>query len=180
MTLRKKFYSISFVLLMGSLSSCLSRPQRFSSTYPINKSTSHMDVLTHYAQLIGVDSHDLQNPALYSFIDEWMGAPHRLGGETKKGIDCSAFVNYLFREVYQKQIARSSYEMADNIKRKYENQLNEGDLVFFSFGRKSIDHVGLYLKNSKFVHVSTSQGVIISDLHDPWFYKYFVRAGSIK
>jgi lipoprotein Spr len=50
--------------------------------------------------------------------------------------------------------------MADGIKRKYENQLVEGDLVFFSFGKKSIDHVGLYLRNNKFVHVSTSKGVI--------------------
>jgi lipoprotein Spr len=70
--------------------------------------------------------------------------------------------------------------MADGIKRKYDNHLVEGDLVFFRFGKKNIDHVGLYLKNNKFVHVSTSKGVIISDLHESWFYKYFVRAGTVK
>lgn len=70
--------------------------------------------------------------------------------------------------------------MAENIKRKYENQLKEGDLVFFSFGGRQIDHVGVYLHNNKFVHVSTSRGVIISDLKDPWYYRHFTRCGTPK
>src|SRR5699024_4901798 len=130
------------------------------------------DFIDNYALLLGVNAKELENRYLYAFIDEWIGSPHRLGGQTKEGIDCSAFVNHLFNTVYRKPLARSSYEMANHVKRKYENQLNEGDLVFFSFGKKNIDHVGLYLRNNKFVHVSTTQGVVISDLHDPWYYKY--------
>jgi lipoprotein Spr len=184
---KSKSYYIGFVLLSVLLTSCLSRPERYSSQHrapshrpSASESANSTTLLTNYAQLLGVASSELENSKLYAFIDEWMGVPHRLGGQTKVGIDCSAFINQLFNEVYERPLARSSYEMADGVKRKYENQLIEGDLVFFSFGKKNIDHVGLYLKNNKFVHVSTSKGVIISDLHESWFYKYFVRAGSVK
>lgn len=107
-----------------------------------------------------------------------MGVPHRTGGTDRKGMDCSAFVGMVMRDVYGKQVPRASREIAEGIKRKYERQLEEGDLVFFSFGRRTIDHVGIYLQNNKFVHVSTSKGVIISDLHDSWYYQYFTRAGT--
>ncbi|HIX54669.1 MAG TPA: C40 family peptidase, partial [Candidatus Sphingobacterium stercoripullorum] len=63
---------------------------------------------------------------------------------------------------------------------KKERQLSEGDLVFFSFGGRNIDHVGMYLHNGKFVHVSTSKGVIISNLKEQWYHKYFKFGGQIK
>ncbi len=185
MIFTKRSFYLGLFFLSFILTSCLTRPEKYSRE-PNSRSiysTENSDVrnlLKNYAQTLGVEPSDLQDANLYAFIDEWIGAPHRLGGQTKSGIDCSAFINHLFSEVYKKPLARSSYEMADGIKRKYENQLIEGDLVFFSFGKKNIDHVGLYLRNNKFVHVSTTKGVMISDLHDSWFYKYFVRAGSVK
>jgi len=133
-----------------------------------------------YAEVLGVAPRELETPALYRYIDEWMGTPHRLGGTDHRGMDCSAFVGMVMHDVYGKSIPRVSKDMGNQVKRKYERQLKEGDLVFFSFGRRGIDHVGIYLQNHKFVHVSTSKGVIISDLHDPCYYKYFTRAGSVK
>lgn len=173
----------SVVLLSLVLTSCLSRPEsripaRKTNTYNVN--TNNGTLLANYAAILGVQESELQNGELYAFIDDWMGAPHRLGGLTKSGIDCSAFINQLYSQVYDKSLPRASYEMADEVKRKYENQLTEGDLVFFSFGKKKVDHVGLYLRNNKFLHVSTSKGVMISDLHESWFYKYFVRAGTVR
>lgn len=137
-------------------------------------------LLDGYASVLGVPTDALQRPELYSFIDDWMGVPHRTGGTDHRGLDCSAFVGLAMREVYDKDVPRASKDMAEHIKRKYERQLREGDLVFFSFGRRTIDHVGIYLHNHKFVHVSTSKGVIISDLRDPWYYKYFTRAGTVR
>ncbi|MCY4780093.1 NlpC/P60 family protein [Sphingobacterium sp. UT-1RO-CII-1] len=131
-----------------------------------------------YARLLGVATKELNNKSLYNFIDSWMGSPHRLGGSHKSGIDCSRFVGILYESVYGKDLPRTSRDMGDRVKRKYEKGLKEGDLVFFSFGGKNIDHVGVYLQNNKFVHVSTKRGVIISNLRDSWYYKYFVRAGT--
>lgn len=150
-----------------------------STSYPKSPKPVYKNVTEKYAELIGVKSYELDNDLLYSYIDEWMGSPHKLGGQTKRGIDCSAFASSLVRQVYGKSLPRTANDMAQVIKRKYENQLREGDLVFFKFSGKNFDHVGVYLSNNKFVHVSTSKGVIISDLTDPWYRKYFLRAGSI-
>jgi len=133
-----------------------------------------------YAEVLGVAPNRLETIELYRYIDNWMGTPHRTGGSDHRGLDCSAFVGMVMRDVYGKSVPRVSKDMADHVKRKYERQLREGDLLFFSFGRRGIDHVGIYLQNNKFVHVSTSKEVIISDLHDPWYYKYFKRAGAVK
>ncbi|MFZ4263591.1 C40 family peptidase [Sphingobacterium sp. HJSM2_6] len=136
--------------------------------------------LENYASLLGVKSKDLDNKDLYYLIDEWMGTPHRLGGLDKKGVDCSGFVSMLYDKVYGKNLARTSRDMAENLKRKYDHELKEGDLVFFSFAGRSIDHVGIYLHNGKFVHVSTRKGVIISNLNDSWYAKYLTRCGTPK
>jgi cell wall-associated NlpC family hydrolase len=65
------------------------------------------------------------------------------------------------------------------IRRKYEDQLQEGDLVFFDFDGKKFSHVGVYLQNGYIVHASSRRGVIIVRLRDPSMYKYFSRAGSV-
>ena len=75
---------------------------------------------------------------------------------------------------------RKAKAMAEKVTRKYEQELNEGHLIFLDFEKQKFSHVGVYLHNHKFVHVSTSKGVIISNLKDSWYYKYFSRAGSIK
>ncbi|MDM1049176.1 C40 family peptidase [Sphingobacterium hotanense] len=136
------------------------------------------DKLENYAALLGVKQKELDNKSLYYVIDEWMGTPHRMGGLDKRGVDCSGFVGMLYRKAYGKDLPRTSRDMADVIKRKYDRQLKEGDLVFFSFGGRNIDHVGIYLHNDKFVHVSTRKGVIISSLKDAWYSKYFTRCGT--
>ncbi len=173
------------VITASVLTSCLSRPERLRTSLPSSSSSSTKNhpssgnIIHKYADIIGVDARNLNNYELYRYIDEWMGTPHRLGGQNKKGIDCSAFTNHLMLDVYGKKLPRTAKDMAQVVKRKYENQLKEGDLVFFNFDGKAFDHVGVYLGNDKFVHVSTSKGVIISNLKDPWYWKYFSRAGSV-
>lgn len=187
-----RHFIVGCILFLSAtiLSSCLARPEHARAPYPINTSVSKKssdrksirsakNLSEKYADMIGVDVGDIHNIELYQYIDQWMGIPHRLGGQDRRGIDCSAFANQLVREVYGKDLPRTAEDMSKIVKRKYENQLKEGDLVFFKFGGRRFDHVGIYLGNSRFVHVSTSKGVIISNLKDPWYYKYFSRAGSI-
>lgn len=138
------------------------------------------NLLADYANLMGVEVDALKNEKLYRFINDWMGTPYAYGGTSKSGVDCSGFAAMLINEVYGKSLPRSSDEQAGTIKRKYERQLKEGDLVFFSFGSARINHVGIYLHNGKFVHASTSKGVIISNLKDGWYYKSFKRAGEVR
>ena len=62
-------------------------------------------------RIYGVKITEYDNIFLYNEGARWMGVPHRLGGQTKKGIDCSGFVTIVYREVYHKRLSRSSAEM---------------------------------------------------------------------
>lgn len=121
-----------------------------------------------------------KNPALYGFIDDWYGTPYRLGGTTRKAIDCSAFTRQLFSDVYGENLDRTAAMQFMMTKRIYDkNELKEGDLVFFSIKTKRISHCGLYLGDGKFVHASSSQGVVISDLAQAYWSRYYAGAGRL-
>ncbi|MBD1394748.1 C40 family peptidase [Mucilaginibacter glaciei] len=132
-----------------------------------------------YATLMGIKRGDIQNGRLYSFIDEWYGAPYRFGGMGKDGVDCSGFVFLLQLQVYDQPVPRTCATQVNVVKRKYEEDLQEGDLVFFDFDGKQYSHVGVYLQNGYFVHASTRKGVMIARLHDNGIYKFFSRGGSV-
>jgi probable lipoprotein NlpC len=132
-----------------------------------------------YAVIMDVNKSDIQNGRLYNFIEEWTGTPYRFGGLDKNGIDCSGLAYLLEQQVYGVNIPRMTSQQINVIKRKYEDELQEGDLVFFDFDGKKFSHVGVYLQNGYVVHASTRRGVIIVKLRDPSMYRYFSRAGSI-
>lgn len=133
-----------------------------------------------YAILLDAPVEELNDDKLLSFIDEWYGTRYRLGGNDKSGIDCSAFVQSFFTTIYGLGIARTCREQYGLTRRIKKAQLQEGDLVFFKTRGKSISHVGIYLRNNKFIHASTSSGVMISDLGDEYFSKRYAGAGRIE
>ncbi len=132
-----------------------------------------------YADILGVDEGSIQNGRLYAFIDQWWGTPYKFGGQDRNGIDCSGLAQLLQQQVFGINIPRSTSTQINVIKRKYEEELVEGDLVFFDYDGKKFSHVGVYLQNGYYVHASVSKGVTISRLHDPYSYKYFSRCGSV-
>lgn len=135
--------------------------------------------LTEISKLLNVNESQLKNKSLYHFIVDWYGTPYKFGGNNQNGIDCSGFTNILFNEIYNIQLPRISRDIAEKVKRKYTKDLKEGDLVFFSFGNSGVvNHVGVYLHNNHFVHASTSRGVIISNLSEPYYGDFLVKCGS--
>jgi lipoprotein Spr len=133
-----------------------------------------------YGQLLDIPVEDVRNFRLYGFIEDWYGTPYRMGGKTKDGIDCSAFANTLLTAVFQLSLIGSSAQMYEQVKKISRNELREGDLVFFRIGQKRISHVGVYLDNDRFVHASTSSGVMISDLNETYWKKYYAGAGRVE
>lgn len=131
-----------------------------------------------YAIHLNVPVETLTNTMLYNLIDEWWRTPYRMGGTTKKGIDCSAFVQTLMMGVFAVQLPRTAREQRNYSSWIPVSDLHEGDLVFFNT-RGGVSHVGVYLHNNKFVHASTSSGVMISDLHDTYWSRKFIGAGRI-
>jgi cell wall-associated NlpC family hydrolase len=120
----------------------------------------------------------LQNKSLYELIDNWWGTPYRLGGTTQKGVDCSAFVQTLMMGVFAMQLPRTAREQKEAASWIPMNDLKEGDLIFFNT-RGGVSHVGVYLHNNKFVHASTSGGVMISDLNETYWSRKLLGAGRV-
>lgn len=135
-------------------------------------------VVFRYAVLLDIEVEKLTNKKLIEYVHQWWAVPYRIGGNSKEGIDCSAFVQGLTNEAFGVSLPRTSREQADFCKEIPKQDLKEGDLVFFASGR-SISHVGMYISNNKFVHASTSMGVVISDLNEAYWSRRFVKAGRL-
>lgn len=121
------------------------------------------------------------NRRLYKEIKDWLGTPYKYAGTGKDGADCSGFVMMVYQAVYGKKLQRNSARMYErNCRSVGRDDLCEGDLVFFNNGRGGgINHVGIYLKDGKFAHTSSSRGVMISDLGDAYFAARFYAAGRV-
>lgn len=132
------------------------------------------------AEKLNISEKEVQNKKLYLFISEWYGTPYKYGGCGRSGIDCSCFTGTLYQKVYGKTLARSSKDIHRDCSRVKESNLKEGDFLFFKIGSKEITHVGVYLKDRKFVHASTKKGVMISSLDEEFFKKVFYEAGRLK
>ena len=130
----------------------------------------------------GIQITSRDNHTLYNTVAQWLGTPYRNGGSTMRGTDCSGFVGNIYRAVYRKNLARNSADMLRlNCRSISRQNLREGDLVFFATGRtKKVTHVGVYLKDGKFAHASTSSGVIISNLSEDYYRRRWVSGGNVR
>jgi hypothetical protein len=131
-----------------------------------------------YALILDTEVEMVKNINLVSLIDEWMGTRYRLGGTSKSGIDCSAFMQVLFTGIYGISLPRTAREQYNMSQRISRTDLKEGDLIFFNT-TGGVSHVGMYLQNNKFVHASSS-GVTISDIFDEYWVKRFIGVGRVQ
>ncbi|MDU5696951.1 MAG: NlpC/P60 family protein [Haemophilus parainfluenzae] len=98
--------------------------------------------------------------ALSQVYNEWVGTRYRMGGTTKRGIDCSAFMQTAFLDAYGMELP---------------HELRKGDLVFF----RGNNHVGVYIGNNQFMHASTSQGVTISSLDEDYWSRTYTQSRRV-
>jgi cell wall-associated NlpC family hydrolase len=112
---------------------------------------------------------------LRSKVRQWEGTPHRMGGSSRRGVDCSGFVHRLYRDIFAQQIPRSTALLVKSGRPIGKNNLRTGDLVFFKVPHKG-RHVGIYLSRSEFAHASTSKGVTISSLEDHYWRRCYWTA----
>lgn len=110
--------------------------------------------------------------------EEWLGTPYVYGGTSRSGADCSGFVLNVFREI-NVPLPRTSQEQShEGIKVGLEN-LNPGDLVFFNTTGGGVSHVGIAIGENKFIHASTSRGVIVSSLDEEYYHERFLFARRV-
>ena len=160
------------------LSSLESNSARIESENKVSSVESASRLQLKYSILLNTEVERLQNTALLEKMDEWYGTRYRLGGTTKKGVDCSAFVQSVFLGAYAVSLPRTAREQYKASRCISRTDIQEGDLLFFNT-TGGVSHVGIYLQNNKFIHASASQGVTISDLFDPYYLKRFIGAGRV-
>jgi lipoprotein Spr len=133
-----------------------------------------------HAQKTGLPVDSASELELYYQMYEWLGTRYRFGGETKKGVDCSGFTGIIYEKVYNRTLPRDSRSMFKMTNLVSRSEMKEGDLLFFRIHRGQVSHVGIYIGENKFVHASTTQGVIVSDLREGYYRRYFYKAGRLK
>lgn len=116
---------------------------------------------------------------LHQFYSQWKGVHYRLGGTSKKGIDCSALTQRTFRKM-NISIPRTTREQLARGKPVARSKLQPGDLVFFKTSRHQ-RHVGIYVGEGKFMHASRKVGVTLSSLANHYWnsrYETSIRVTS--
>lgn len=108
---------------------------------------------------------------LVSYI-KWKDTKYAWGGDSKKGIDCSALTRRIYREVYGHELPRVSTQQAQTGKKVSSKNLKAGDIVFFKPEGRT-NHTAVYVGNSLFINASSSKGVVMSSLKSPYWGKYF-------
>ena len=147
-------------------------------------SAPHQNGSQYHAIKVANTTIDLNNTSMVKEIlhqqhNDWRHTKHRLGGISDKGIDCSGLVYLTYREKLGYEMPRTTEGQADMGKRVYKEQLQAGDLVFFKTGLFS-RHVGMYVDDGKFLHVSSSRGVKMSTLDSPYWSSTYWKAQRIR
>lgn len=129
------------------------------------------------------DRRSLPEPTvrLLAEADSWLGVPYKYGGEDRDGVDCSALVLKVFDRSLQLKMPRNSRKQYDFCAPVDRTRIVPGDLVFFSTPSSGeVGHVGIYVGDGNMVHASSSRGVTVSNIDEPYFVKHYRGAGRVE
>ncbi len=116
---------------------------------------------------------------LYQYYDDWRHVRYRYGGLSKKGIDCSGLVYQTYRTLFDIDLPRNVASQVRSGRRISRKRLTAGDLVFFKTGFTQ-RHVGIFIENDQFMHVSEKKGVTISSLNHAYWGKHYWMAVRVQ
>ena len=170
----KKFLIVTSVLLLAACSA-----NKENLTYQ-KKDQQELDDLivqlkTNRPNQSKIKAFPISDKKLAKIYRDWVGTNYQLGGSSKDGIDCSAFMQTTFADVYGISLPRSTSEQQSVGKKIQKHELKLGDLVFFRKNR----HVGVYLGNNQFMHASSSEGVTISSLNEDYWLRTYTQSRRV-
>ncbi len=166
-----KNYHIAFLLLIVlSLASC--------RTIPVYRGDGVHCTGGSWAEISSTGSgprSSIDNKLLDE-IDSWIGTPYMYGGNSRSGVDCSAFTQSVYRAV-NIELPRTASQQAEASESVNPSELKFGDLLFFNTSGSGISHVGIFIGNGFFVHASSSRGVVRESLSKEYYANRIVSAG---
>ena len=162
---KMRFFILLFTILLLSGCSTRTTKSRHATVSKQHTTTTYTSAQDH-----PINYEDLDK--LYPYHNKWHQTPYKFGGFGANGIDCSAFVQRAYFDLFHIQIPRSTKEQVNAGRKVSRNNIRTSDLVFFKTGFSS-RHVGIYLQHGDFVHTSSSNGIIISNLNDPYWKKRY-------
>lgn len=124
-----------------------------------------------YLPSLGLSQVEVKNRLLRQY-NEWRGVPYRNGGQSRNGIDCSAFVQLTYKQKFGMNLPRTTRQQSKIGGQVTTSGLRPGDLILFKTSRRD-RHIGIYLEKYKFIHVSTTTGVTISKMTDPYWHERY-------
>lgn len=162
-------YKLLFLVILLLLTGCSSR----------TVTTPSKPVPIAHSGTINLNNLPKVKQRLYSQYREWKGVDYRIGGLDKSGIDCSGFAYVTYRSKLGMELPRTTELQADTGTFVEKSALQTGDLVFFKTGM-FVRHVGIYLENRRFLHASTSKGVVISSLDNVYWKAKYWKAKRVR
>ena len=110
---------------------------------------------------------------------KYIGIKYRSAGTTTSGFDCSGYVQYVYKQLGV-SLPRTSSSMYGTGTAVKQNELIPGDLVFFNTSGKGVSHVGIYIGQGQFIHSSSSKGVSMAKINDPYYWgKRYIGAKRV-
>jgi cell wall-associated NlpC family hydrolase len=101
-----------------------------------------------------------------------------MGGTDHSGIDCSGFVQRIYKDIFGLQLPRTTAYQVQYGQTISGTELQTGDLVFFR-PSKNGRHVGIYLGDSEFAHASKTSGVTVSRIDEPYWQQTYWTARRV-
>lgn len=167
----KTTYLLKFVIVALSVAT-------FTSCSTTRKAEKNFYAL--YSQKLGVQLEGKEDKKLIKAMASWKGVPYRYGAASKKGTDCSGFTSKLYYEVYGKKLHRSSRDQVKDVRYISKRNLKTGDLIFFKIKSRKVSHVAVYIADNKFIHATTRKGVMVDDMDNKYYSKYYYKSGRVK
>lgn len=178
--MKKLFLLLPLILFLAS---CGSTKNTVVKRNPYKKTVPKVEGLqTFNSNFRGVLN--AQTEEILKDAEKYIGAPYKYGGNTSSGFDCSGFTVKVYEENSYK-LPRISSDQANTGDKISVKEAEPGDLVFFATsGGSKVSHVGIVHDigddgEIKFIHASTSKGVIISSLNEKYWNKAFLYARRV-
>ncbi len=154
---------LALILLLG----CASNPRYTSEKLPAGKA------------MLSTKSGKINKVKMGQVIESYLDIPYKENGENRTGVDCSGLVVAVYREYAKIRLPHDTKKLFQLVKQVDKDDLQFGDLVFFSDIGWMVSHVGIYIGNGRFVHSGKNQGVIISFLQDEYYGRRYLGARRV-